>query len=393
MLTAGQAKYAAFKRKVAADPNPLTSWVRSNPFTTAAIIGGAGGAVDLVRHGPWSSSGMSPVEEKRLPAMQAAEQLDQADPANRKTLKKSLSGMQTATSNAELAGSGLASAGALYGSIRLNRLLRNNINKTELGQSVPPEHVDVMGNAANQVMRDKYKVTGDLPEVIKIPHGGVSVGRTYPQGGMWPKFLRKHEEKGVAGFLRNYLSQVIDPNMVSPEVLDMAAKHQATDALRTGLIAAPLDAGPHVAAHEFGHGIFQKSNIGKVTQALRIPGALLGIGAGNVAASLSDPDSTTSKLSPLMSAAGIAPILGEEAAASIHALKLMKSVGYPPEALRTARKQLGKAFGTYALGLGAPVVAAPYIIRKIKQWNQARRAEKGLPSSGQLQSRIDSIGA
>jgi hypothetical protein len=96
-------------------------------------------------------------------------------------------------------------------------------------------------------------------------------------------------------------------------------------------------------------------------------------------------------LSPLISAAGVAPIIGEEAAASIHALKLMKSMGYPPEALSTARRQLGKAFGTYALGLGAPVVAAPYIVRKIKQWNQARRAKAGLPSSGELKNRVEAL--
>jgi hypothetical protein len=334
---------------------------------------------------------MSPVEEKRLPALQAAEQLDQSDPVNRAALKKSLVGMQAATSNAELAGAGLANAGALYGGLRISRVLKNNLKKTELGQSISPEHVNAMEEAAGKIMRDKYKVVGDLPDVIQIPHGGIGVGRTYPKGGMLPKFMRKREEKGVAGFIRNYLNQTPAAEFATPEVLDRAAAHLATGALDNGLIAAPLDAGPHIAAHEFGHGIFQKSNIGKVTQALRLPGALFGIGAGNVTASLTDPDSTASKLSPLMSAAGVAPILGEEAAASIHALKLMKSMGYHPEALRTARRQLGKAFGTYALGLGAPVVAAPYLIRKIKQWNQSRRAKSGLQSSGQLGNRIDAL--
>jgi hypothetical protein len=394
MLTAGQAKYAAFKKKVASDLSPITSWVARKPYTTAALLGGASGAVGLVRHGPWGSGGMSPVEEKRLPALQAAEQLDQSDPSNRAALKGSLSGMQSAASNAEIAGAGLANAGALYGGLRLSRLVNNNLKKTELGQFVPPEHVNAMEAAAGQIMRDKYKVTGDLPDVIQLPHGGVSVGRTVPQGGiwkMWPKFIRKREEKGTERFLHNYLSQVTDPEYVSPEALDTSAKHQAESALRNGLIAAPLDSGPHIAAHEFGHGIFQKSNLGKVTQALRLPGALLGIGAGNATAAMTDPDSTASKLSPLISAAGVAPIIGEEAAASIHALKLMKSMGYPPEALSTARRQLGKAFGTYALGLGAPVVAAPYIVRKIKQWNQARRAKAGLPSSGELRNRVEAL--
>jgi hypothetical protein len=56
-----------------------------------------------------------------------------------------------------------------------------------------------------------------------------------------------------------------------------------------------------------------------------------------------------------------------------------------------AKRQLGKGFGTYALGMGLPAIAAPYLIRKFKQYNQSRREEQGLPSVGQLQQRIQSL--
>jgi hypothetical protein len=92
-----------------------------------------------------------------------------------------------------------------------------------------------------------------------------------------------------------------------------------------------------------------------------------------------------------MAAAGVAPMLGEEAMASINAIKSMKRTGFSPQQLSMGKKQLGRAFGTYALGLGLPAIAAPYIIRKVKQYNQSRREKQGLESPGQLQQRINSL--
>lgn len=388
MLTPGQTKYAAFKVKVAGDLSPFTSWAAKKPLTSAALLSGIGGAIGLAKHGPWGSGGKSRPEEKQAPKLRAAEKLDQSDPNNREALKKSLSDMRSAVGNAETAGSGLGTAGALYGGVLLNtKLLGKNLQKTEMGRSVSPEEIEAMTEMTHSIMGNKYKVTGDLPSVIQVPQGGVRVGRTIPKGGLWPKVLHKQEERANMPLFRSWAEQL----GVHPDSIEDIAKFKAESALKSGLIAAPMDAGPHIAAHEFGHGLFQKSNIGKLTQALRLP-ALLGLVAGNATAATADPESTASKLSPLMSAAGIAPILGEEAAASLHALGLMKKLQYSPEALSTARRQLGKAFGTYAIGLGAPMIAAPYIIRKIKQYNQARRAEKGLQSSGQLTSRMDALG-
>ena len=388
MLTPGQAKYAAFKKKVAGDLSPLTNWVAGHKFTSAALGEGLSGAVDLVRHGPWGANGMSRAEEKRLPALREAERLDQSDPQNKETLKKSLSSMRAAANKAETAGSGLGTAGALYGGVLLNtKFLGKNLHNTELGRVTSSEEINAMREATYDTMRNKYKVTGDLPKVLKMPQGGVDVGASVPQGGYWPGFLRKHEAKITTPLFENYAKQI----GVHPDSIKEWAKNEAEKALTTGAALVPMDSGPHIAAHEFGHTLFGKSNVGRVTQALRIP-ALLGLVAGNATAAVSDPDSTASKLAPLMAAAGVAPILGEEAAASLHALKLMKNMGYAPEAMSTARRQLGKAFGTYAVGMGAPLIAAPYIIRKVKQWNQARRAKKGLESSGQLQSKIDALG-
>ena len=52
----------------------------------------------------------------------------------------------------------------------------------------------------------------------------------------------------------------------------------------------------------------------------------------------------------------VAPVLVAEGAASRHGIKLLKEAGASKEAIKAAKKNLGKAWGTYAAIGSAPVI-------------------------------------
>lgn len=131
-------------------------------------------------------------------------------------------------------------------------------------------------------------------------------------------------------------------------------------------------------AHELGHGRLRESTLGKIIGHARMPGQLLGGLGGTAMATFADPDSKVSKYAPLVGAAGMLPTIADEAYASLKGYGALKRMGYAPEALGHARRQLGKAFGTYATA-AIPLVAAPYVIRKIKKhYKNKREAQSGL---------------
>jgi len=399
-LTAGQIKAAAFMDELAKLATPSVG----QPEIGAALSGLIG-AAGLYKYGPWGAGGRSRGEAKAYQSVQKLESQDQKDPQVQEELRRALTDQRKAARGAEGAGGWLGTAGlggaTLYAR---HKLLRVPINTAERGAvTTPAELMALHSDLTNQL--------GYGVPTSALSEGQYERALSIPKGGFLPKFLKKWESKQyVPAFaarnmddLKGALDQlkVEEPELyeefMHKNPIDIgasnlaASKQDALQALETGHIMAPMKAGPHFTAHEFGHAMFGNSTLGKLIHIARTPGALVGNIAGLTAATAADPDSTASKLSPLMAAAGVAPILGEEAAASINAIKAMKRTGFSPQQLSMGKKQLGRAFGTYALGLGLPAIAAPYIIRKVKQYNQSRREKQGLESPGQLQQRINSL--
>ena len=376
-MTAGQIKAAAFVNELSKEADSLLSrigrWTGNNPISTSAITMGGLGAYDLAKHGPWGAGGRSKPEAQMQQRVQALEGQDQSDPGVQEELKGTLRKQVGEVAKEELIGSPLAVAGVSGAGILANKkLLVPSLMKGEVGQSVSPKQIDQMARSLG-VKSDILHSTG-----------GIGAARTIPKGGIFPGFLHSLEASRHTGLFAHEIASG------KHSELGNDAYAAAKKALKQGLVVAPTNAGAHFTAHELGHEAFGGSRLGKVTRALRLPG-IGGVVAGSMAAGMADPDSTASKAAPAMAAAGMAPILGEEIAASLKGLKAMKASGFSPTQLATGRKQLVKAFGTYALGLGLPMISAPYLVRKAKQYNQSRREEQGLPSVGQLQQRIKSL--
>ena len=376
-MTAGQIKAAAFVDELSKEADSLLSrigrWTTNNPISTGAATMGGLGAYDLAKHGPWGAGGRSKPEAEMQEHIQALEGQDQNDPGVQAELRGTLGKQLGEVAKEELIGSPLAVAGATGAGILANKkLLVPSLMKGEAGQSVSPEQIDQMAHSLG------------VKSNVLHSTGGIGAARTIPKGGIFPGFLHPLEAGRHTGLFAHEIASGQHPELGSD------AYAAAKKALKEGTVVAPLNAGPHLTAHELGHEAFGGSRLGKITRALRLPG-IGGVVAGSMTAGMADPDSTASKAAPAMAAAGMAPILGEEIAASLKGIKAMKSSGFSPAQLATGRKQLAKAFGTYALGLGLPMISAPYLVRKAKQYNQSRREEQGLPSVGQLQQRIQNL--
>ncbi|CAB4131621.1 hypothetical protein UFOVP276_47 [uncultured Caudovirales phage] len=404
MLTAGQVKYAAFKAELS-KLSGVVDWVANRPLTSAAISSAGMGAYNLLRHGPWGEGGRSKPETKDI---QKSQSLEGAE------LKKALKDQKSHALASEAAGAGLGTAGMAGAGLLANKyVLGPSIEKAEKGLVTSNEELSNLWDRTKSTLTAKG---APVPELYSAPGKGLGVGTSLPKGGYLPSFLNNWEAKQNAGRFRQALSAQVEDlkaqgaaaihaGLASPEEAEsvvaeklkyfhpsLAEAHARSAIKNTGATIVPTGVGPHVAAHEMGHSLFGATRAGKVNRALRLPG-YLGTMAGTAMAATSDPDSTTSKIAPLVSAAGIAPYLGEELGASMKGMKLMREAGgFSPAQLSTARKQMGKAFGTYAAGIGLPVIAAPYIIRKFREHNRKRRDEKGIESPGKLQSRIDALG-
>jgi hypothetical protein len=400
-LLAGQIKAAAFVDELTKLAIPSMGQHEMSSALTGLV-----GAADLYKYGPWGEGGRSRGEAKAHKTVQELEQQDQTNPQVQEALRGALSNQLSNVHGAERAGGLLGAAGLSGGALYARtKLLKNPLIKSELNSRTTPEELIALHSDLTKQMGHAVPTTG-------LPEGGMLDALSVPKGGFLPKFLRGHESKKyVPAFAKSNIAKFKgsleemrreNPGLYDEPVSDAAlagdanilaqSKKDALHALETGHVMAPMKAGPHFTAHEFGHAMFGNSTIGKLTHALRAPAAYAGGIAGMTSATMADPDSTASKLSPLMGAAGVAPILGEEAMASINAIKSMKRTGlFSPQQMSLAKRQLGKGFGTYALGMGLPAIAAPYLIRKVKQYNQSRRESQGLESPGQLQQRIQSL--
>lgn len=169
------------------------------------------------------------------------------------------------------------------------------------------------------------------------------------------------------------------------ENLELFRRFNIDDQLgRHGTVVIDPDKhGPHSLAHEYGHSRQEKHDNplvkGMFHAYSRIPGyrhaALV---APNIAAMFGNPHGRAAKYAPLVGAALSVPVLFSEGHASHQGYKAMKETGFSSKQLAVARSDMGKMFGTYALGHGAIGVLAPYLIRKarIKAEREALRKQK-----------------
>jgi hypothetical protein len=172
------------------------------------------------------------------------------------------------------------------------------------------------------------------------------------------------------------------PHGIYPEALEelrrKGAPKEFISQLSKNVIISPPNVGRHILAHELGHEAAARG-LGRLQVPLRRLGPVVQQAVAPGVALAADPDSTAAKAAPLLALAGTAPILGEEAYASLKGYGALKRMSASPAELAIARRQLGKAFLTYA-GHAAPWVAAPYVIRKVRQ---ALRKRQEVPMAEQ----------
>ena len=138
---------------------------------------------------------------------------------------------------------------------------------------------------------------------------------------------------------------------------------------------APTTQAPEFLAHELGHVAVRRSPLmAKLLNVGRAGGPLAGaVGAGLLAAN-EDPDSTAVKAAPLVAAAGMAPTLADEAAASYKGMKALRGLGkLGPQQLSQARGNLLRAFGTYGMAAGG-MAAVPALLGARRRRLKAQQA-------------------
>jgi hypothetical protein len=223
------------------------------------------------------------------------------------------------------------------------------------------------GSLSRDVSNSGLRTTAEEAEKLRgtiHPHGGMLLDKY-----LLPTQAGHVDRRGVRKpAVYNQLERAVRTGELSKEELEKA--------MQGGLSLASPYGGAHFLAHELGHGHLRQSGLGKVIAGLRWPGVAVGGLGGLVASTAADPDSPVSKYAPLAGALGVAPMMADEAYASLKGYGAMKRLGYDPQALSAARRQLGKAFGTYGLGIAAPLIATPFAVRKIKQKLKERQARR-----------------
>lgn len=138
--------------------------------------------------------------------------------------------------------------------------------------------------------------------------------------------------------------------------------------------------GAEMMAHELGHAnIHRRKGLSRALLAGRVGGPLAGMLAGGAMLYGGDEGSTMTRAAPLAPVVGWAPTLADEGLSSIRGYKALKRVsGASPEALKRARRNLMKAFGTY--GGAALGTTLPFAYLAAKKWKKkdqrSQRARK-----------------
>lgn len=225
-----------------------------------------------------------------------------------------------------------------------------------VGQNLQ-EDVARSGLTTTQAEAEKIRKAMGVKSGVHVVEGGGHLGQAMhiPKGGSTPKFMRSVERA------------MYEQQGIPREAIEKGFKE--------GISVAPGSGGAHLAAHELGHGKFRQGRVGQFLAKARMPGGLVAGFGAPILAGAADPDSTASKLAPVVGAAGVAPLLADEGYASLKGYRTMKRMGYNKAALKAGRRQLLKAFGTYGLGVAAPAIAAPVAIRAFKKWRQKSKGE------------------
>tara|TARA_B100001123_G_scaffold235179_3_gene263789 strand:- start:6555 stop:7523 length:969 start_codon:yes stop_codon:yes gene_type:complete len=274
---------------------------------------------------------------------------------------------------------GLAQLGAaktLLGRLEKDTKKAPTLNKRQLGKlykelGLKGVRITPSGGLASKIDSPRYypksKFTdwqrrallgesGPLKETVKVPFKGDA---------------GKHPSKGTpAGpktswnaYLRD-LEKTLDPEGYKRRKAQAArTPEQHRQHLRKRRYGAAL------TAHELGHASLRRNKVLSAIAKGRAPGALLASAAG-IQAAFGDPDSSLSKKTPYIQAAGFAPMAIDEAGATYKGLKaLKKTKALNPAQYRAARALLLRAGGTYAAAVGGAMGASALTLK-------ARRALK-----------------
>jgi hypothetical protein len=130
-------------------------------------------------------------------------------------------------------------------------------------------------------------------------------------------------------------------------------------ALRKGGAAFAPIASPEVVGHELGHAALRRGKWpGRLWTAGRVGGPIAGLLAAGHMLGAKDPKDWKVKAAPLVAAAGVAPLLAEEALATRKGLKAVKKVApeLSTKAFKGMKGALGRALGTYGALMGMSAV-------------------------------------
>lgn len=340
-------------------------------ITNALIAQTAAGVGEIGMHGPWAAKGQSFGEAAAKNRLQEAQsQLRKHSPgtpeykdAHREVMRASQS-YHGAVQGAEMAGSGLGMAGAQGLGLVANRLIGRSLLKGEAGARTTAEQAAQLA-----------KHMGGHGHFV-MPHAGIGSAVHIPKGGAMPRILRPVER------------MMYERMDIPKDVVERGFK--------AGISIVPEHAGRHVGAHELGHAAFGASLPGKIhkfTKA-RMVGPMAGLIGSAYLAGTGDPDSAKAKwLAPAVALAGLSPVLGEEAIASIKGYRAMKALGASAQELKHARRQLAKAWGTYGALMTPMMLGAPLAIRAVRKYQRGKRGAQGLPTEESLKERVRALAA
>ena len=143
-------------------------------------------------------------------------------------------------------------------------------------------------------------------------------------------------------------------------------------------VQVPGGRGAEFLAHELGH--VPRRHGGQASEIMKakvsrswVP--LAGTGIGTLMAVKGQRGSLATRAAPFVSLAGSAPMLYDEARASVRGYKALKALKQlSPAELGTARRKLLHAFGTY--GAMAAMMTAPAAALAAIKWNKNKNKEK-----------------
>lgn len=240
-----------------------------------------------------------------------------------------------------------------------------------------PEKIDKEKTSAEEQTKDPQAL-GLGKRFLGATAGSMAIGSV---GGLGTHALNKHIDRGE-------LRQRTTPKDIERLKKSMNYRGEAIHDVKgrmgsagylgiddKGVANIPRKTGPHVAAHEFGHGVLRGSRIGRGLAGARLVSPLAA-GASSFMA-MADPDSDVSKAAPIVAGLSTLPTLVDEAGASLKAMKGLRGAGYAVAQQALAKRQLLKMFGSYGLQAGT-TIAAPLAARAVLKRMKKSKEKKAM---------------